>query len=72
MIATSFDSDKKRYIEKLGSPDNSKKGNVDEAMWPLLNSINANEGYYTTSSCAGRISLIIEPESGKKFDTNWH
>lgn len=68
----SFDSDKKRYLDKLGSPDNSKKGDVDEAIWPLLNTINANDDYYTTSSCAGRISLIIEPESGKKYDTNWH
>lgn len=68
----SFDTDKKRYLDKLGAPDNSKKGGVDEAIWPLLNTINAREEYYTTSSCAGRISLIIEPESGKKHDTNWH
>jgi tRNA wybutosine-synthesizing protein 3 len=26
---------------------------------------------YTTSSCAGRVVLLVEPESGRKKDTEW-
>lgn len=67
-----FDTEKQVYLARLGRPDRSKKGDVDEAMWPLLNAINALPDYYTTSSCAGRISLFVEPASGKKYDSEWH
>lgn len=68
----SFEQQKKDYMEKLGKPDKSKKNSVDEAIWPLLNVLNAKDDYFSTSSCAGRINLFVEPTSGKKWDANWH
>lgn len=44
----------------LGQVDLSRKGSVDEAIVPLVRYINAREEYYTTSSCAGRISIFSE------------
>lgn len=69
---TAFDNAKKSYLEKLYKPDKSKKGDVDTAIIPLIETINALPDFYTTSSCAGRISLLVEPESGKKYDSAWH
>lgn len=51
--------------------DRSKKGGVDLEALPLLDAINANSNLYTTSSCAGRIVLFVEPESGKKHEGQW-
>lgn len=67
----SFDAAKKDVLEKLGGPDKSRQGVVDEAAWPFINVINALEDYYTTSSCAGRINVFKEPLSGKKHDAEW-
>lgn len=66
-----FDDEKKEYLTKLGKPDQSKKGGVDEAVWPVLDAINACEEFYTTSSCAGRINLFKEPEDGRKDNAEW-
>ncbi len=66
-----FDEEKKKYLELLGKPDRSKKGGVDEAIWPVLNAINDCENFYTTSSCAGRINLFKEPEDGRKDKAEW-
>jgi len=63
-----FGKDKKTTLEKK---DNSKKGCVDEEIKSLLDLINSNENFYTTSSCAGRIVLLKEPKSGKKKDAEW-
>ncbi|MCX6695817.1 MAG: hypothetical protein NTU61_05930 [Candidatus Altiarchaeota archaeon] len=49
-------------------------GDVDEDLIPLLEKINALEDYYTTSSCAGRISLLHDL-GGKGFNRflgKWH
>ncbi len=62
---------KKRVLEKLGLPDKSRKGSVDEAAWPMINTINSFDDFYTTSSCAGRINLFKEPFSGKKHEAEW-
>jgi len=67
----SFEQQKKEYMFKLGKPDKSKKNSVDEAIWPLLNVLNAKKDYFSTSSCAGRINLFVEPSSGKKWDAQW-
>ncbi|MBR9692531.1 hypothetical protein GOV07_01225 [Candidatus Woesearchaeota archaeon] len=68
-----FDKQKVTYLKNLKNtaPDRSKIGTVDEAIKPLLDAINAHENYYTTSSCAGRIDLFVEPESGKKHEADW-
>ncbi len=66
-----FESEKKLYLDALYKPDNSKKGCVDEEIIDLINKINDMPNYYTTSSCAGRITLITIPESGRKDGAHW-
>ena len=61
-----FEKDKKRYKEKK---DKSKKGSIDIGISDLVHKINENKDYYTTSSCSGRIALIL-PEK-KKNKTRW-
>jgi tRNA wybutosine-synthesizing protein 3 len=51
--------------------DRSKRGSVDRQIRPLLKIINAHPDLYTTSSCAGRISLLCESRRRKKDETNW-
>ena len=55
-------------LEKL---DKSKVGEVDADIKPLVDFINNSEDYFTTSSCAGRIVLLAQPESGKKNECQW-
>lgn len=49
---------------------------VDKGIVPLLKVINAIDGYYTSSSCAGRIVLLQIPRIGDKrgaeFLGIWH
>jgi tRNA wybutosine-synthesizing protein 3 len=62
------------YEEKkirLGRKDRSRKGTVDGHIKKLVTLINKQENYYTTSSCSGRILLIVRPKSGRKCDTEW-
>ncbi len=68
-----FDEEKRRCLAALesGTRDRSRKGGVDDAIEPLLAAINAQPAYYTTSSCAGRIDLFLEPASGKKHEGRW-
>lgn len=68
-----FDKQKERYMKELSSKakDRSKKGDVDEEILPLIDVINSNPDYYTTSSCAGRIDLFVEPVSRKKYEGEW-
>lgn len=66
-----FAAGKRTTIEKLGKPDKSRKGDVDEAAWPLIKTLNNLKDYYTTSSCAGRINVFKEPDSGKKHEAEW-
>lgn len=71
MIKDTFDVDKKEYLEALYKPDNSKKGNVDKEIAFLIDKINSSDKYYTTSSCAGRISIIKIPDSLRKDEADW-
>lgn len=69
-----FQEEKAQYITALHAEnykDASKKGSVDEQIIPLLNAINRQPDYFTTSSCAGRITLFVSPDSGKKHDGHW-
>jgi tRNA wybutosine-synthesizing protein 3 len=66
-----FDKAKQDVLERLGGPDRSRQGSVDEDAWPLITAFNALPDYYTTSSCAGRINVFKEPLSGKKHDAEW-
>lgn len=54
-----FEADKARVLKQV---DLSRKGSVDAAIAPLLVYINAQECYYSTSSCAGRLIVFAEVE----------
>jgi tRNA wybutosine-synthesizing protein 3 len=59
-----FSNHKKVFLSKL---DKSSKGSVDEGIKQLVNEINADERYYTTSSCSGRVVL----RRGDKKSGSW-
>ncbi len=66
-----FEERKTHALWRMSELDRSKKGSVDEHAKPLIDAINAHPDYYTTSSCAGRILLLVEPPSQKKNEYAW-
>ncbi|MBW2978234.1 hypothetical protein KY331_05290 [Candidatus Woesearchaeota archaeon] len=62
-----FQKYKKDFLKKL---DKSKKGAIDKEILALINLINKNPYYYTTSSCSGRI-VLLEKKSEKKQEAKW-
>lgn len=54
-----FEQEKKKQLNKT---DKSYKGSWDKQILKLVNKINNNAHYYTTSSCSGRIILIKDSE----------
>jgi tRNA(Phe) wybutosine-synthesizing methylase Tyw3 len=68
LLPSSFVSKKSHILSSLSVPaeeydDLSPKGSIDAGIRDLIDNINAQEGFVTTSSCAGRISVFLE---GKK------
>jgi len=72
---------KKEFLDAkenaLKSLENARtNGKVDEGVLPILHLINRIEGFYTSSSCAGRIVLLEIPQIGDKRGANflgiWH
>jgi len=61
--------DKEKILKELREA--IEKGEVDEEVIPILNSINSLESLVTTSSCAGRIQLIEVGELGDKEGSRW-
>lgn len=64
----SFTKKKDRILEQLSIPnseytDASPKGSIDAGIRDLIDEINGMDGFVTTSSCAGRVSVFVE---GKK------
>jgi len=55
-----FESQKAKQLSKL---DKSHVGAWDKKIVSLCNRLNRNKDYYTTSSCAGRIILIMSSET---------
>ena len=51
-----------RKTEILNKKDKSSIGEWDKKIISLCNKINSLENYYTTSSCSGRIVLMIDQE----------
>jgi tRNA wybutosine-synthesizing protein 3 len=66
-----FEKDKERYMNKFGKSDRSRIGLPDPQIVTLLDAINVREEYYTTSSCAGRISIMQLSPDKKKYNTKW-
>jgi tRNA wybutosine-synthesizing protein 3 len=64
-----FKQSKGSHLDKLGHTDKSKKGEVDELVKPLIKLINSDDNYFTTSSCSGRIMILIP--SKIKQDVKW-
>ncbi|KAI1379195.1 methyltransferase TYW3-domain-containing protein [Hypoxylon crocopeplum] len=60
-----FAQRKTRILEQLAVPDAeytdaSPKGSVDAGIRDLIGEVNALDGFVTTSSCAGRVSVFLE------------
>lgn len=56
---------KRRILAQLAVPegeyaDASPKGSVDAGIRGLIDALNALDGFVTTSSCAGRVSVFVE------------
>lgn len=63
-----FQVEKKQALHRK---DKSRKGKLDEDIRPIIDLINSNKNYYTTSSCSGRILLIKIPHEAKKHECEW-
>lgn len=64
-MATTFQAKKQKILEQLEIPnedytDLSPKGSVDEGVRELVDEINKQDGFVTTSSCAGRVAVYLE------------
>ncbi|MEF8878874.1 MAG: hypothetical protein V5A64_00605 [Candidatus Thermoplasmatota archaeon] len=69
-----FLQNKENVLEKL---DEAKKRDlVDQKIIPIVELLNNVDSFYTTSSCAGRIVLLVLPEIGDKKNaemlSKWH
>ena len=58
MAKETFDLDKARVLH--GKQDLSRKGSIDRPIADLVEYINSQDNYYTTSSCSGRILVFLE------------
>lgn len=68
----SFLLKKRKILDQLSIPvteytDASPKGSVDVGIRDLIDEINGLDGFVTTSSCAGRVSVFVE---GRKAAEN--
>ncbi len=50
--------------------DKSKRGEIDSRILPLVNKINKLAHYYTTSSCSGRVVVLVRDPKYKN-KTQW-
>ena len=72
LFPQSFLSKKRTILSQLAIPaeeydDLSPKGSIDVGIRELIDEINRSEGWVTTSSCAGRVSVFLE---GRKKDVD--
>jgi tRNA wybutosine-synthesizing protein 3 len=70
-LPASFTRRKALILSQLSVPaaqyaDRSPKGSIDEGVRDLIEGINAREGWVTTSSCAGRVSVFVEGAKRRK------
>ena len=69
-----FNQYKANAMKKL--EDAKSEGLVDEGVISVLNSFNSHPELFTTSSCAGRLQLIVLPDIGRKDSVElrktWH
>lgn len=69
-----MDNFNQRKNDVLEKADKSSKGDLDEKIILLCETINSSENYYTTSSCAGRIVLMKDEDKkgSDLFLKVWH
>ena len=67
-VSSLFDKEKNDFLRKK---DKSRKGSIDIKIKKLVDRINSLEGFYTTSSCSGRILLLAIPRSNKKNEVQY-
>jgi len=63
--SAAFTEKKQRILQQLSIPadeytDASPKGSIDIGIRDLIDEFNALDGFVTTSSCAGRVSVFVE------------
>ncbi|GBE19548.1 hypothetical protein BMS3Abin17_00272 [archaeon BMS3Abin17] len=56
----------RRKQDILSKQDKSSKGCYDKRIAKLCEKINSLENYYTTSSCAGRVVIMVDEDRKKK------
>jgi len=68
------DNFKFRKENQLGKKDKSLKQSWDKKIVSLCDKINAKENYYTTSSCSGRVLILIDSVEKRDdlFIKVWH
>lgn len=64
-----MDDFSKHKNDFLNKADKSNKGSIDKDIKLLVGLINSLQDYYTTSSCSGRIGILM-PDN-KKNKTSW-
>ncbi|MBN2250757.1 MAG: hypothetical protein JW724_01610 [Candidatus Altiarchaeota archaeon] len=71
-MGNKFKVRKKYALEKLSGA--GAEGEVDEAMLPVIKLFNSLDGYYTTSTCAGRIVVFhdVGTKQGSTWLGKWH
>lgn len=67
-----FAEKKTKILDRLAVPeaeytDLSPKGTVDKGIRHLIDEINSTDGFVTTSSCAGRVSVFLEGRKAATF-----
>ncbi|PHH65765.1 hypothetical protein CDD81_1492 [Ophiocordyceps australis] len=68
-----FTEKKTRILQQLSLPldeytDASPKGSVDAAIRHVIDEVNNADGFVTTSSCAGRVSVFLEGKRSRAVD----
>jgi len=61
-----MDNFSKRKKDVLSKIDKSSKGGFDEKIVKLCEKINRLDNYYTTSSCAGRVVIMVDKEKKRR------
>src|SRR3989344_3676604 len=63
-----FEKEKKEFLAKK---DKSRKAIIDGKIRKLVSKINSLDGFFTTSSCSGRMLLFSIPKSNKKNEVQY-
>jgi tRNA G37 N-methylase Trm5/tRNA(Phe) wybutosine-synthesizing methylase Tyw3 len=72
-MKTSFAREKAGLLDRLlAGCDNSPKGTIDAPILPLVELLNGDPRFVTTSTCSGRISIFAPPSSSTVSASGGH